>query len=787
MVPISSTYRLQLRPDTLTLRDVCGLVDYFATLGVSHLYLSPVLTAAHGSTHGYDVTDPTTVSAALGGPGALAELASELRSRTMGLVIDIVPNHLGVADPRQNPWWWDVLKFGAGSQYAQFFDIDWSPDNGVGGRLAIPAMSSENDPAALTVDRTGPEPMLALHEQRFPLAPGTFGDGDNPLAVHDRQHYRLVRWQSGVATYRRFFTVNSLAAVRQENPHVFGATHKQLAHWVQHDLVDGVRVDHPDGLADPAQYLRQLRSIVGSGRWIVIEKILGEREPLDATLPIDGTTGYDALAQLGGVFVDPAGEAALTELARTRTGSGGDDVAVRRAEDRLKRAVLQEHLVPEVRRLVAAVQRDAHADGAATAELTTAIVELLAAMPVYRSDYAPLEGLVGRLVADLQRRRPDLREPLAIVVRALAWRGEAAARFQQCCGAAQAKAVEDCLFYRLSRLVSLQEVGGTPARFGLSVNEFHLANVERAHRWPASMTTLSTHDTKRGEDVRARIGVLSQVAQVWADRIAEWERSTLSPDPALGNFLLQNMFGVWPADRAPTAALRQRLHAYAEKAMREAGTHTSWSSPDVAFEAAVHTWVDAVADGPVGEAMTFLVADLAVHAWSDALGQKLLQLAGPGIPDLYQGSELWEDTLVDPDNRRPVDFGIRRAALSALGEPPPLDGTGRAKLWTVAHTLWLRRQRPHCFVGGSYLPVYASGSAADHLIGFGRGAADGPVEVLALAARHSVALAETGWGDTVLALPDGTWVDRLTGRNCAGKMQVAEIFARLPVALLTSA
>ncbi len=788
--PVRSTYRLQLRPDTLTFADARTIAEYLQQLGVSHLYLSPIMTAMPGSPHGYDVTDPTTVSAALGGPGGLKALADEVRSRGMGLIVDLVPNHVGVGDPRQNPWWWDVLRNGKKSQFAHCFDIDWSPNNGAGGRLALPVLQSENDPAALTVDRSGPEPMLALHDLRFPIAPGT--DGENALRIHDKQHYRLVSWKAGICTYRRYFAVSSLAALRQEDPAVFELTHRELAAWCEHDLVDGVRVDHPDGLAYPAAYLARLRRLIGPHRLLLVEKVLASREPLDATLPIDGTTGYDALGELSGVLVDPSGEPTLTALSRQYCGHGSNGAWFGNNEHRIKRAVAERLLVPEVRRLVAAIKRDAAIggfDAAATSDLalTNATVEVLSFMPVCRTDYAPLAGMAGSIVAKVGKRNRELTVPLSVLVTALSAGGEAAVRFHQVCGAVNAKAVEDTMFYQAARLVSLQELGGNPSRFGHSLLEFHLANTERANRWPATMTTLSTHDTKRGEDVRARIGVLSQFAETWAKAVAAWNEITPPPDGATALFLLQNMFGVWPADGRPAATvpgLRERLHLFAEKAVREAGTQSSWEEPDSDFEARLHRWVDAVIDGPVGAELDALVAKLSQHAWSDALAQKLLQLCGPGIPDIYQGCELWEDSLVDPDNRRPVDFGHRLAMLQSLTGTPELDSSGAAKMWVVAYALWLRRERPDCFVGGTYTPLFATGDGADHLVAYARGRAGGTPQVIVATTRHSARLADIGWGDTVLDLPEGTWTDRLTGNSFSGRARLEKLFTRLPVALL---
>jgi (1->4)-alpha-D-glucan 1-alpha-D-glucosylmutase len=787
---ITATYRLQLRPDALTFADAAAIADYLEQLGVSHLYLSPILTPMRGSTHGYDVADPTTVSATLGGPTGFRALSDELRHRGMGIIVDIVPNHIGVADPRQNPWWWQVLERGPESEFNRWFDIDWSADNGADGHLALPVLNGELDPVALGVDRSGPVPVLALGELRFPIAPGT--DRGTAVAVYERQHYRLVSWRSGVSTYRRFFGVSELAGLRQENPAVFDATHRELAAWCKHDLIDGVRVDHPDGLAYPGEYLAKLRDLIGPHRLLLIEKVLGHDETLDPTLPIDGTTGYEALAQLGGVLVDQHGETELTELTQRYTGIPGDRRWLDEAAMTAKRTVAASLLAPEVRRLVAAIRRDTHPTAFGdvdTSTLTAAAVELLAAMPVYRADYPSLSGLINRVAAGLEHQDPKLARPFAAIVSALSAQREAAVRFHQVCGALTAKAVEDTVFYRCSRLVSLQEVGGDPGRFGRTVNEFHLGNAERAQRTPSAMTTLSTHDTKRGEDVRARISVLSQVAARWADSVAAWHELTPPPDGQTGLFLLQNMFGVWPADGTPVAAvvgLRGRIHAFAEKALREAGIRTTWDSPDARFEKSVHNWIDAVVDGRVGTGLTDLVAELAPHGWSDSLAQKLLQLCGPGIPDIYQGTELWEDSLVDPDNRRPVDFGVRARTLRALNSAPRLDSSGAAKIWVTAHSLYLRRERRECFVGGAYLPLYAYGEQADHVVAFARGAGVERPEVIAAATRHSARLraSESGWTDTALDLPEGRWTDRLTNNSFAGRVRLASLFADLPVALL---
>jgi len=766
-LPVLSTYRLQLRGESsgfaFTLADAEDLLDYLDALGVSHLYLSPILTAAAGSTHGYDVTDPTTVSPELGGRDGLARLSAAARARGMGLIVDIVPNHVGIDKPQQNAWWWDVLRHGRASPHAAFFDIDWDLDED--GRIVLPILGSDDDVADLKLDAD----VLRLGDLALPIAPGT-GDGTG-AQVHDRQHYRLVGWRNGICGYRRFFSITSLAGLRQEDRAVFDTSHAEVARWFSEGLVDGVRVDHPDGLPDPCGYLARLRELVGPDAWIVIEKILAVDEALEPTLPVAGTTGYDALREVGGVFVDPAGEEALTELVDS---AGFDYRAMPKLLADLKILAATETLASELARLRRAIVAAAGADDPLLSE---AIAALLTHVDVYRCDYPGLVAMMPNALAETESAAPQLGPALRVIVAALARGGEAATRLQQLCGAVTAKAVEDCLFYRDARLVSLNEVGGEPQRFGVGIAEFHHRAATRARLWPQTMTTLTTHDTKRGEDVRARIGVLSQVPSLWTEFVARWEIAAPSPDPATGRFLWQNIFGVWPVSGPEngkvTQELRDRLHGYTEKAIREAAWHTSWTDPDADFEDAVHHWLDTVLDGPVAGQLTGLVAQLNPHAASDALGQKLLALTVPGIPDVYQGTELWDDSLVDPDNRRPVDYAVRRMFLKELQHP---------KFRVVTTALRLRRSHPDSFVGGDHVPVLASGEAGDHVVAFRRGSNGG--DILVAVTRWTVRLAETGWGNTVVPLPEAPWTDTLTGAIASGPTSAAELFAELPVALL---
>src|SRR6476659_7087456 len=726
-----STYRLQMRGDSFTFADAENQLDYLDALGVSHLYLSPILTAAQGSTHGYDVTDTTTVSAALGGSEGLERLSAAARARGMGLIVDIVPNHLGVDKPELNRWWRDVLEHGRSSTFSSFFDIDWNLDPD--GRIVLPVLGSDDDPAP----------------PGYPV---------------DRSQYRLIGWRHGICGYRRFFSITSLAGLRQEDRAVFDATHVEVKRWFSEGLVDGIRIDHPDGLSNPAGYLTWLRDLVGPDAWIVIEKILAVDEPLEPTLPVAGTTGYDALREIGGLFIDPAGGGPLTALFES-SGVPYDEMP--QLARRLKADAVTGTLGSELARLHRTI---VSATGVDHPDLPRALAELISRLHVYRSDYLSLSLMLSEEMAETAAALPELAQPVVIVSAALTTSVESAVRLQQLSGAATAKSMEDCLFYRDARLVSLNEVGGEPDRFGVSAAEFHQRAASRSRLWPHAMVALTTHDTKRGEDVRARIGVLSQVPTLWAGLVGKWALEAPPPDAATGLFLLQNIFGVWPVDGVVTDELRGRLHAYTEKAIREAAVHTTWNDPDTTFETAVHTWLNAVMDGPIATGLTSLVIRLDEHARNDCLGQKLVALTVPGVPDVSQGTELWEDSLVDPDNRRPVDYHLRRGVLSENSHP---------KMRVVTAALQLRRDRADTFTDGGYTPVLAEGAAAEHLVAFLR--AD---DALTAVTRHSVVRAETQWGDTSLTLPDGVWVDRVGGGRFSGRVLATDLFAELPVALL---
>ena len=786
---ITSTYRLQLRgphadPDgrEFGFAQAADIVPYLASLGVSHLYLSPIFASAPESNHNYDVIDPTVVNPELGGIDGLRLLARAAHEAGLGLVVDIVPNHLGVEVPRRSPRWWDVLKHGRDSDYAHFFDIDWAEDNGAGGKLGLPVLGSTDDAAAIALSRIDGEDVLTYYDHVFPLAPGSYaGLDDDPVAVHDRQHYRLMYWRDGIISYRRFFSINGLAGVRQEDESVFEATHATLRELVREGLIDGVRVDHPDGLTDPFGYLTRLRELVGHDAWLIVEKILAADEPLDPRLDIDGTTGYDALREFDGVFVNPDAAGQLGDTAYRYSGARWDQPAVEVAERALKARVAEEELAAEVRRLARAVRHDNLSPAGSQvsdAALTEVLVELVARMPVYRADYRSLSRVTSTVIAQLaESPRGCNRAALDLVASALAAHGEAAHRFAQVCGAVMAKGVEDTLFYRACRLVALQEVGGAPGRFGVSTAEFHLLQDERAQLWPRTMTTLTTHDTKRSEDTRARMLEITEVPGEFDQLVEEVFALTPPPDTATGLFLLHNLLGAWPRDGEVTEDFTQRLQSYAVKAVREADMLSSWYDSDLAYEAQVTEWIAHLTHGPA----TRMLADFALKLHSGgvavSLGRKLLQLVGPGIPDTYQGTEFFDFSLVDPDNRRFVDYTARSAAA---GSPEDV-----AKQRVVREALALRRERPQLFLDGGYAGVFAEGDASQHVVGMAR-TAYGVPQVIALATREPLALErDGGWRGTAVTLPDGIWTDSFSGRTYSGRVPMAELCAELPVALLS--
>ncbi|MDT7538950.1 MAG: (1-_4)-alpha-D-glucan 1-alpha-D-glucosylmutase [Actinomycetota bacterium] len=791
-VPVS-TYRVQLRPPAeghpgFGFADAAAVVPYLAELGVTHLYCSPILQAAPGSAHGYDVVDHSRISDDLGGAAAFDDLAAACRAAGLGLVVDVVPNHMSIAEPEsQNAQWWSVLRDGPASPYAEWFDIDWnSRDNP--GKVLMPILGA---PLGEVLDELKVEDdTVRYYDHVLPLAPGSVVPGDIGATL-ERQHYRLCHWKVAgeELNYRRFFDVTTLAGVRVEFPGVFDATHAVLLAHVRSGAVDGLRIDHPDGLADPGGYLDRLADET-DGAWVVVEKILESGERLPAEWACAGTTGYDALNRVLGLFVDPAGELPLTSLWESVTASRSsyDEIVLE-----AKRLILSDVLAAEVNRLtdvgLAACAHEPALRDTTRRGLRDALVEVLAAFGVYRaylSPDGPADGVarehIGHALDRAKATTPDRADEIELVGRLALAEGprnpaaqEFVTRFQQTCGPVMAKGVEDTAFYRYLRLTALNEVGGDPGRFGRSTQEFHDACLEMSEQWSASMTALSTHDTKRSEDVRARLVLLSQCPTAWGEVVTRWSalaarhRRPGGPDAATEQLLWQTLVGAWPLDA-------DRLVAYLRKATREAKARTSWLAPDEAFEAAVAEFARAVlADDAIVRDVEAFVQQLQPGWHATSLAQKLVQLTMPGVADTYQGTELIDLSLVDPDNRRPVDFDRRRELLSAQ---PVLADVGSAKLHVVAQTLRLRREHPDWFLTpNSYRPLDAGARA----LAFERSG-----QVVTVVPLRAFDIATHGWGDDAVALPEGAWHNVLTGERVTSH-RLADLLATFPVALLVRA
>ena len=780
-----ATYRFQFHKD-FTFADAEALVPYLDDLGISHLYASPITTARSGSTHGYDVVDPTRINPELGGEDAFRSLVAALRKRDIGVIIDIVPNHMGVAGG-ENAWWNDVLAHGETSEFARYFDINWRE------MLVLPILG---DPlaetlasGALRVEQVDGRYVLeAYGEHRLPIRDEDQATAatDDIAALIDRQHYRLASWRvaNDELNWRRFFTINDLAGLRAEDPVVFDATHALYFRLYAEGLIDGVRVDHVDGLTDPAGYCRRLRARLDSierpadappgPAYIVIEKILADGEPLSTDWGVDGTSGYDFMEQVTALLHAPAGAGPLAKLWADISGRSAD-FAPEELCARQELLAWQFHAQHRgcVEAFVALARSTPECDGLTRGMLDRAIERLLWVFPVYRTygtgDAAPAADAAIR--ETVRQRIAQFVPPGegAVVERILAWlagegpgdaklAAEAVRKFQQLSAPIAAKAVEDTAFYRYGRLLSRNDVGFDAARMALDIDDFHAAMIDRARDWPAAMLTTATHDHKRGEDVRARLAVLSEIPDLWHERVAVW-RDLAAPfaqgiDPGDTYMLLQTLFGAWPEGLAATdadglAAYAQRIVAWQEKAVREAKSRSSWEAPDEAYEARCHGLARALLDPDRSLAflddMTAFVARLSPAAAANSLAQVALRYTVPGVPDLYQGTETADLSLVDPDNRRPVDYAhLRKVA----------DADAPAKMAMIRRLLRLRRDHPALFATGDYTPVVVTGLRADRVIAFER--SEGGTTLRCVAALRSTdryldrVEARGWWGDTAL-------------------------------------
>lgn len=806
------TYRVQLSRN-FTFEAAASRAGYLASLGVSHVYASPFLQAAAASTHGYDVVDPHRINDELGGERGFRTFIGALQENGLRLLMDVVPNHMATAG-RANPWWWDLLQHGKSSRYAGYFDIDWDPPmSHLKGKVLLGVLGDryghELEAGRLVLDLDGEEAIVRYQDNEFPISresldglpvDGT-GDLDALDALLQRQHYRLAYWRNAQEelNYRRFFTVDSLIGLRVELEQVLKDSHRLVFELLERGDVAGLRVDHVDGLLDPETYLGALRS-AAKDAYLVVEKVLEHEESLAAMFPVQGTTGYDFIAHVDGVFVDSENEEAMTTLYHAFTGESLTFAEVVRV---CKNETMVSDLAPDLERLtgllVEICERYRSQRDRTRRELQDAIREVAAALSVYRTYVRP--GRAGdedrrRVASALElaaRRAPEMDPELLAFVGELLLierdghlEREFAARFQQFTPAVMAKGVEDTAFYRYNRLVSLNEVGGDPERFGRTLDSFHEYCLRNASLWPATMLTLSTHDTKRSADVRARINLLSEIPLEWGDAVRRWaehnqrHRSQGYPDRNIEYLMYQTLVGAWPLD-VP------RLSAFLQKAAREARVHTSWITPVAAYEETLTAFASQVmADAEfMSDLETFLgLHDIVSLGRQASLAQSALLLTCPGVPDLYQGTEVWDLSLVDPDNRRQVDYASRERLLSDVRNMSPEQalargGDGASKLWLIARLLDLRRTRPELFDATGYAPLTAVGPKARHVVSFVR-------ERLVVVAPRLLIGLRGDWAATFLHLPPGRWRNILTGAAHDGgaAVRLDNLLETFPVAVL---
>ncbi len=759
-----ATLRLQFHKG-FTFADAEALVPYFAALGISHLYASPITTARAGSLHGYDVTDHARINPELGGEEALKRLVDALRREKLGLVADIVPNHM--AATLENAWWTDVLRHGRGSRYARYFDIDWeSEDPELRDKVFLPWL---------------PEPRQETQA----------GDIDK-LGLPRPGAWQLGWWRSAGdrINWRRFFDINDLVCLHMDDEEAFESVHALIVRLYAEGTIDGVRVDHVDGLADPAGYCRKLRQRLDPKNparpWLVVEKILLRGETLPADWGCDGTTGYDFMDEVSALQHDPAAEPVLAEAWARLTGRPADFAT---EEEAARREIIARSFASPLEACVRAFETMAKSEMAksdpAAADLSRpalrrALTEMLVHFPVYRgygtaNDRPFVQQAAG---AAKWTGLPGDRWVIDLLQRWMAAPGadrSALTRFQQLSAPVAAKSVEDTAFYRHGALLSRNDVGFDVERFGWSAADFHARMQRRQVEQPHALLATATHDHKRGEDVRARLAVLSEQPQAWTERLARWTdaakrlRTDGMPSTADIAMLLQTIVGAWPFDLAledavGRAAFAQRLEGWQQKALREAKLETDWGDPNAAYEAAARDLLHRIVVEDAGRALRAeifaFVQEIAPAGAINGLAQTLLRLTVPGVPDLYQGTELWDLSLVDPDNRRPVDFALRQKMLGT--ETPATWRDGALKQALIVRGLALRLAMPDLFANGSYEPVAVQGRLADRIVAFlRRHGADAILTVVprlpaGLGRMHAqLSLEPAGLADTVLALPPG--------------------------------
>jgi (1->4)-alpha-D-glucan 1-alpha-D-glucosylmutase len=856
-----ATYRLQLHAG-FPLSAAQGVLAYLSELGISHVYLSPCLQAVPGSQHGYDVVDPSKISDDLGGEPAWSSFVEAARALGLRILLDIVPNHMSAS--QHNPWWDDVLQLGPYSRFAEFFDIRNSQGRPFCVHLCSLAKpyGAAMQAGELRIEIVQGRPRVKHYENTWPLGPTSWGElliagsercfgelerlrriespveedvtafrrhaararqllaeafeagrlqsavdrvqGDRTLfdAVLHRQFYMLHGWKLAgeLTNYRRFFDIDTLIGIRTELPIVAAATHARIEEMISKGEIDGVRVDHPDGLREPLEYFEGLRRLLPEGR-IYIEKILENDERLNGDWPIDGTVGYDFLAKVNRLWMDDQRTDVLTA---TYSDFTGHSVNFGKLVREKKRAIIESTFSAAHEQLAAMALDIARADwqtrDLSPRQLREALEKFITALPIYRT-YRTADALHEEdkrvLLEALQSARigsPDIDAAAFDFLAALFTKlplndveSDFIAKWQQLTPAVMAKGVEDTTFYCFDRLVSCNEVGSQASLIGISADKFHEFCNYLSDRWPNSMLATSTHDNKRSEDVRARISILSEIPERWSEALHLWSQLNANawqnrlPDRHAEYLLYQTLIGAWPIDH-------DRAWAYMLKACREAKINTSWHEPNNSFEEKIRGFVGGVFETPEFIAsLEQFVEPLILPGRINSLAQTLIKMVAPGVPDFYQGTELWDLSLVDPDNRRPVDFKTRLEMMRRVRSERRLSAanaliewdSGAPKLWMTARVLAIRRERAEDFSAESkYQPLVAQGTHLGRLLAFRRGE-----NLIAVVPRFTMTLAGE-WGDTRLPLPGGAWRNCFTGQVIQREISPAELFAAFPVALL---
>jgi (1->4)-alpha-D-glucan 1-alpha-D-glucosylmutase len=797
-IPVS-TYRLQFNRE-FRFADAVRIIDYLHDLGITDVYASPIVKARPGSMHGYDVIDPMQINPEIGTPEEFDQFVQALQAKGMGLIVDIVPNHMAASV--DNPWWYDVLEKGEASPYAEFFDVNWKSK-----KVLLPILGRPYgevlDSGELVLSFENGRRVLQYYDQKLPIAAGA--EEMNVDQVLSRQHYRLAFWRKAAdgINYRRFFDISELIALRAERDDVFEATHKYVLKLVVEGKITGLRIDHIDGLLDPKKYLDRLPEV-----YVVTEKILGGNEQIPSDWRMHGTTGYDFLNFMNGAFIDREGFHKLDKIYADFTGLAATLTEVFRER---KRQVMRELFPGEVtafaHRLVELAEEDRHARDLSSEELKETFMTVTASLPVYRTyvregapisetDHAYIEDAIavsGKGPAFDFLRRVLLVEPAWYLRHRSPEYLDFVIRWQQFTGPVMAKGLEDTAFYVHNPLVSVNEVGGDSngpeVYFG--VDEFHRRNLARHTRWPHSMNASSTHDTKRSEDARARIDVLSEIPEEWSEHLHRWSgyvRDTV-PSPNEQVLIFQSMLGAWPIEA-------DRLKQYVTKALREGKTHTSWIDINEDYEGRVLAFVDLLyGNEEFLKDFTPFQEKIAYFGALSSLSQLVLKITSPGVPDFYRGTDIWDFSLADPDNRRPVEFSSR---IQMLGDLQSADlkellehwDDGRLKLYVTRKLLNFRRKHADLFLHGEYIPLHVNGAHANHIIAFARHLHDDWCVVAVPRLLAKLSREKDMWRNTSIEMPDTkatAFVNVLTDRDVSSPASVSALFGTLPLAVLTSA